>query len=147
MDGWSRDNSRRRVLRRFPRVKPRRFGTDADSRTDSGGRRRFPGSLSRLRRMQGTRRGSEMRLVRTGVYRCTICDDIIFVPAQVQPRASFVDTGRGCTERVITARDAEVHRCVYAAAGHQGNDNRPSATSGLTLFEHRRTRLLAPWPE
>jgi hypothetical protein len=78
-----------------------------------------------------------MRLVRTGIYRCTICDDTIFAPTDTPPSASFVVSGSGCTERVISVRDAEVHRCVW-------NANRASATSGLTLFEHRRTRL-APW--
>jgi len=86
-----------------------------------------------------------MRLVRPGVYRCTICDDIFFVPGDALPRASFVDSWSGCTERIIRVLDAEVHRCVYATAGRR-NDNRASATSGLTLFEHRRTRL-AHWED
>ena len=75
-----------------------------------------------------------MRLVRTGVYRCTICDDIIFAATDAPPSASFVDSGSGYTERIITVRDVEVHRCVW-------NGDHASSMSGLTLFEHRRTRL------
>ena len=55
-----------------------------------------------------------MRLVRRGVYRCTICDDIIFVFAANDevPVATFVDAGRNRSERVVTVSDIEVHRCV-----------------------------------
>ena len=82
-----------------------------------------------------------MRFVRTGVYRCTICDDTIFAGSDTLPVATYVEGGRGNTiERIITAGDVEIHRCIYATAGHDTNGSLAQPTSGLMLFEQRRNR-------
>jgi hypothetical protein len=50
-----------------------------------------------------------MRLVRRGVYRCTVCDETVFAPvSDARPVARFVDD----SERVVTVCDVEVHRCL-----------------------------------
>jgi hypothetical protein len=83
-----------------------------------------------------------MRLVRTGVYRCTICDDTIFADSDRLPIATYVEGGRGNTiERIITAGDVEIHRCIYATAGCQAKGSLAHPISGLMLFEQRRSRV------
>jgi len=83
-----------------------------------------------------------MRLVRSGVYRCTICDDIIFVGSDAPPTATFADTsGANMIERILVVDGVEVHRCIYATAGRLGNGRPAQPSSGLTLFEHRRNRV------
>jgi hypothetical protein len=82
-----------------------------------------------------------MRRVRSGVYRCTLCEDTVFVAGDTPPMASFIDSGQGnTTERVITVKGIEVHRCVYATTGRpQERHAQVRGTSDLTRLEHRRT--------
>ena len=57
-----------------------------------------------------------MRLVRRGVYRCTICDEAVFTPASdAWPEFTFAAAG-DTTERVVIVRDKEVHRCALPSS-------------------------------
>jgi peptide methionine sulfoxide reductase MsrB len=53
-----------------------------------------------------------MRLVRRGVYRCTICEETIFTPtSDTWPEFMFAAAG-DTIERRVMVRDKEVHRCL-----------------------------------
>ena len=58
-----------------------------------------------------------MQLIRDGVYRCTICDEIVEVDGSETPAVVLVAASGKPTQRVVTVGGVEVHRCPFVPQG------------------------------
>ncbi len=57
-----------------------------------------------------------MRLIKRGVYRCTMCDVVVEAPprsGKSTPVTTLVANSGKPTERVVTIAGVEVHRCQF----------------------------------